>query len=411
MVGQRGVAMSKENWQEAVRNELPALARCAYLNTGSAGPLPTCVADAMSQAAHAERSRGRGDFATFGPFLELRELARSRVARLLGADADEIALTHHTSDGINIVLWGLDWKQGDRLVTTTLEHDAVVVPAAALAGRFGVDLAFADIGLGERALAAIEQALAAPTKLLVLSHVCYSSGALLPVAELTRLAHARGALVLVDGAQSVGAMPVAVRELGVDYYTVSAQKWLCGPEGLGALFVRRDRLAELAPTFCSYFSAAHHDFRGQVAFHQDARRFESGMVYRPGMAGFAASLQWMLERVDVGRAWPRSLELASYARGLLAALGGVTVLTPAAQQSQLLSFALPAFPPAALRVLAARWGRERQLVVRSIDHHPYALRASIGCFNLASELELLVEAVREAVADGPSAGPEPAGRP
>jgi L-cysteine/cystine lyase len=380
---------------DALRSELPVLARCVYLNTGSAGPLPTSVADAIRRAAEAERYHGRGDFGTFGPFLELRERVRARMARLLGADADEIALTHHTSEGVNIVLWGLGWKPGDRLVTTTLEHDAVVVPVAAIARRFGV--------------AGIEQALAAPTKLLVLSHVSYSSGALLPVAEITRLAHARGAAVLVDGAQSVGAMPVAVRELGVDYYTASAQKWLCGPEGLGALYVRRDRLAELEPTFCGYFGTARNDFRGQVVFHQDARRFEFGMVYRPSLAGFDACLEWMLERVGVERAWQRSLELGSYARGLLGELGSVAVVTPAAQQSQLVSFDLPGFPPAALRALASRWGRERKLVVRSIDHPPCALRVSVGWFNLASELELLVEAVAEAVAEGPAAVAERSG--
>jgi L-cysteine/cystine lyase len=266
-----------------------------------------------------------------------------------------------------------------------------------------VEVVFADIGLGERALGAIEQALGKRAKLVALSHVSYSSGALLPVQQIVELAHAHGAEVLVDGAQSVGAMPVDVRRLGADYYTVSAQKWLCGPEGMGALYVRRERLSTLAPTFCSYFSTASNDFRGRVVFHEDARRFEAGMVYRPALGGFSASLQWMHERVGIERAWQRSLGLAAHARELLGQLDGVMVLTPEKQSSQLLSFDLPAFSPARLHALASIWARDRKLVVRSIDHPPYALRASIGCFNTATEIELLVDAVREALTRGPAA--------
>jgi L-cysteine/cystine lyase len=321
----------------------------------------------------------------------------------LGADPEEVALTHHTSDGVNIVLWGLGWQPGDRLVTTSLEHDAAVVPATEIARRFGVEVVFADVGLGERALGAIEQALGKRARLVVLSHVSYSSGALLPVRAIVELAHARGAEVLVDGAQSVGALPIDVRALGADYYTVSAQKWLCGPEGMGALYVRRDRLADLAPTFCSYFSTASNDFRGAVVFHRDARRFEAGMVYRPTVVGFAASLQWMLGRVGIERAWRRSLGLVARARQRIGGIDGAVLLTPETQSSQLLSFDLPAFSPARLHALASSWARERRLVVRSIDHPPYALRASIGCFNTVAELELLAESVLEAVGRGPGA--------
>ena len=395
--------VNDDEWVTSLRHELPALERCAYLNTGTAGPLPTPTADAISEAAEEERHVGRGNFSTFGPFLERRELTRERLARLLAAEPEEIALSHHTSDGINIVLWGIDWKPGDRLVTTSLEHDAAVVPPAALAQRLGVEVAFADVGLGERALEGIEQVLTPRTRLVVLSHVSYSSGALLPVDEIVQLAHARGAEVLVDGAQAVGALPVDVHQLGADYYTVSAQKWLCGPEGMGALYVRRDRLERLAPTFCSYFSTASNDFRGQVRFHADARRFEAGMVYRPALAGFAASLEWMLWRVGVERAWQRSLGLVAWARQRLGELSGVELVTPEEQSSQLLSFDLPDFSPARIHALAARWAREQQLVVRSIDHPPYALRASVGCFNTEAEIELLVEAVRQAAAAGPSA--------
>lgn len=386
-----------------LRRELPVLGQCIYLNTGTAGPLPRCASDAIQGAAELERTQGRGDFRSFGAFLEVREAARSLVAQLLHAAPREIALTHHTSDGVNIVLWGLRWKPGDELVTTSLEHDAVAVPAGVLARRLGVQARFADIGLGDQALGAVAAALSPRTRLLVLSHVMYSTGAALPVAPIVKLAHEQGVQVLVDGAQSCGVVPVDVRELEVDYYTVSGQKWLCGPEGTGALYVRADRLGELEATFASYFSAAHHDFAGQVALHDDARRFESGMVYRPALHGFRASLAWMLESVGIARAAERSVALARAARAMLESIEGVTLRTPEACQAGLLSFDLPAFSPARLRALASRWAAERQLIVRSIDHRPYALRASFGFFNTEAEVAELTSAVRDAAQQGPSA--------
>lgn len=395
--------MTAANWIRALRSQLPVLDQCVYLNTGTAGPLPTPTANAMAAAVDWERTGGRGDFSCFGEVIEVRRRARELVAQLLGVSPDEIALAHHTSDGINIVLAGMDWQAGDVLVTTALEHDAGAVPMGVLARRWRVDLRFADIGRGERAIEGLERALAPGAKLVVLSHVAYSSGAVLPVRELVDVAHAAGAAVLVDGAQSCGSMPVDALELGADFYTVSGQKWLCGPEGTGALFVAAERIAQLWPAFTSYFSAKHHDFRGQVELHPTARRYETGMIHRPALAGFVASLEWMLTEVGIERAWQRSLSLATTLRCKLGSLDEVVLVTPENQQSALVSFDLPAFSPARLNALALGWAFDKRLVVRSIDHPPYGLRASLGFFNTEDEIDALVDAVTEALHHGPDA--------
>jgi L-cysteine/cystine lyase len=274
------------------------------------------------------------------------------------------------------------------------------VPLGLLRERRGIELDFADVANGERTVDGIERALSGGARLVAVSHVAYGTGALLPLAEIAELAHRAGALVLVDGAQAAGAMPVDLHALGVDFYTVSGQKWLCGPEGTGALYVRSDRLSGVRPTFAGYFSAGKHDHRGLVEFHPDARRFELGMMNRGCIAGFEASLRLTLDEVQVERAWLRSLELASLCRRSLESLAGVRILTPEKQASQLLSFDLPAFPPARLHSLAMRLV-ERGIIIRSIDHPPYALRASLGYFNTAGDVNALVDAVREALRKGP----------
>ncbi|MBK8480186.1 MAG: aminotransferase class V-fold PLP-dependent enzyme [Proteobacteria bacterium] len=387
---------------ETLRQELPAATAQVYLNSGTAGPLPRVAARVSASEAARELREGRADLNSWGPFFAQRARARALSARLLGADSDEVALTHHTSEGINIVLAGHDWRAGDRILTTTLEHDAVTIPLGLLRARYGVEVAFVEIGRGEAALAALAQALAAaPARLLVLSHVAYGTGAELPLAALTRLAHDAGAAVLVDGAQTCGARPLDVHALGVDYYTLSGQKWICGPEGTGALYVRRTRLEALQPTFASYFSASRHDHRGGVELQAGAKRFETAMVYRPALAGFSASARWLLEEVGLERAWVQASALAARARSALAALPGVEIITPAAQASQLVAFDLPSFSPPRLWGLAAELARRERIVIRALPHAPFALRASCGWFNTEAEIDRLVEAIVRAVARGP----------
>ncbi|MBK6849676.1 MAG: aminotransferase class V-fold PLP-dependent enzyme [Proteobacteria bacterium] len=387
---------------ESLRRELPAVATQVYLNTGTAGPLPLVAARASASEAARELREGRADFTTWGRFFADLARAREAAARLLGADNDEIALTHHTSEGINIALWGHDWQAGDRILTTTLEHDAVTIPLGLLRARYGVELDFVAIGRGEQALPALARALGErQARLLVLSHVAYGTGAELPLAELTRLAHAADTAVLVDGAQTCGARPLDVHALEVDYYTLSGQKWVCGPEKTGALYVRRDRLATLRPTFASYFSARRHDHRGAIEWQPGANRFETGMVYRPALAGFVASARWLLEVVGLERAWARSLALAARARDGLAALPGVELITPSEQASQLVAFDLPAFSPPQLWGLAAELARRERIVIRALPHAPFALRASCGWFNDEADVDRLIEAIARAAARGP----------
>src|SRR5690606_34476019 len=150
-------------------------------------------------AIDAEATQGRSRIDGYVEFLQVQEEDRRRLAEWVHADPDEIAITHHTTEGMNIVIWGLPWRDGDEVVTTTIEHPGALVPLYQLHHRRGCTIRFADVGEGdaETVLRALRRAIGPRTRLVVLSHVSYSTGALLPLKEIVDLCHERGVQVLV----------------------------------------------------------------------------------------------------------------------------------------------------------------------------------------------------------------------
>ena len=151
-------------------------------------------------------------------------------------------------------------RAGDRAVTSCQEHPGGFGPLYMVADRHGVDLGFAEFvpnAPDDEIVAEFDRLITPGTKLVSLSHVLWTSGLVMPVRRIAEIAHARGALVLVDGAQSAGAIPVNVRDLGADMYAIPAQKWLLGPEGLGAMWVKRELLDGMRSTFASFSKAVH----------------------------------------------------------------------------------------------------------------------------------------------------------
>jgi L-cysteine/cystine lyase len=168
----------------AVRAALPALSAGIYLNTGTSGPLPAETAAAMAEMAEQELRIGRGHVEGFYDFLQRLDEARAAVAALLTADVDDIALTHAATDGVNIGVNGLAWRPGDRAVTTRMEHPGGVGPLYLVRDRDGVDVRFLDIGTGEdddAIVAAFDSAIDDRTRAVVISHVLWTTGALMPV--------------------------------------------------------------------------------------------------------------------------------------------------------------------------------------------------------------------------------------
>ena len=388
----------------AVRTAIPSLAAGIYLNTGSVGPLPAETAAAMADIATYERDVGRAHPDYFAEFLGRMGEARAGVAAVLGTDVAAVGLTHATTDGMNAASLLPDWRAGGRIVTTTHEHAGGVGPLYALRDRVGAELTFVqagDDGDDERTIAAFEAAITPGTRLVSISHVLWTTGAVMPVAAIAALAHARGAFVIVDGAQAAGAMPFRFDELGVDAYAVPAQKWLLGPEGMGALVVDPAAIERLVPALGGWFTFEGVDSAGEARWWADARRFEATGFHRPSVVGMARSIGWLSMFVGLEFVYRRGVAMASAAAARLAAIPGVTVLTPRHAMATLVTFRIAGWPAeAALDELGSRVFA----VARTIDHLD-AIRISVGFFTAEEELERLAEAIELLATNTPATLP------
>jgi L-cysteine/cystine lyase len=350
---------------EEARAQFPVLERYAYLQAGSVGPLARGTVEAMRSAEEQGLREGRGSIAQFTRILDLREQLRSEIASLVCVSVEQLALTASTTDGCNVVLSGLDLEPDDEVITTTDEHFGLLGPLHESGAR--VVVVPPD---PERIAAAVTPR----TRLLAVSHVLWTTGQVLPVQQLKA---ETGLPILVDGAQSVGTIPVDAS--GLDFYTVSGQKWLCGPEGTGALVVADPESLRVARP--SYFAQQSYEPDGRYEAKAGARRFDPNLTPNAHVAGLRAAIA---ARPEWG--YDRAAEMAERFRGVLRE-AGADVVTPE-RRATLVAWRVPADESASVvERLAARGVIVRDLAGRGL------VRASVGWWSNEDDLDRLVTAL------------------
>jgi L-cysteine/cystine lyase len=276
---------------EEARAAFPVLERSAYLNAGSIGPIARATHDAMVEVEHEELDDGRAGGAYFERILEVRERLRGELAGQIGVPAELLSLTTSTTESCRIVLAGLGLEPYDDVVTTDAEHFGLTGALHTSGAR--VRVAKVRDRPASEALASLLAEVGPGTKLVAVSHVLWINGHIVPLDELQA---ALTVPLLIDGAQSVGAIPVEAGAL--DFYTVSGQKWLCGPATTGGLYVKDpERLAVSLP---SYFSQARYSPDGSFEPREGAARFDPGWIPLAHLEGLSAALavppDWRFER-------------------------------------------------------------------------------------------------------------------
>jgi selenocysteine lyase/cysteine desulfurase len=275
--------------------EFPILRGWDFFNHAGVSPLPRVAGEALRAFARQYEERA---YLESGFYKRIEELRRS-AAEMIGAEKEEVAFVKNTSEGLATVAAGIDWRAGDRIVTTAVEYPANMYPWMDLARRIGVEL----VTVGEETeedgsrsvpLEALLKAAEHPrTRMVTLSHVEYASGQRHDLAKVGAFCRERGILFCVDAIQSMGVLPVDVRGMKIDYLSADGHKWLLGPEGAGVFYCRRELLETTRPLSIGWMNVVNDQDYGHydLTLKKDARRFECGTHNVPGLLAFKASLE------------------------------------------------------------------------------------------------------------------------
>lgn len=386
---------------------MPALQNKTYFNYGGQGPLPDPSLAAITESWHTIQELGpfTGDV---WPYVERTTATlRQRLARWFGVGPHRVAFTENVTSGCVLPLWGLPWQQGDELLLSDCEHPGVVAACRELARREGLTLAELPVkdlrgttaATDTAVLERLEQTLTSRTRLVVLSHLLWNTGQVMPIAAVgDRLRqHPNQPWLLVDGAQSLGSLPLAEQgaanaAAAADIYACTGHKWCCGPEGLGAVALSERLLSESQPTLIGWRSLSHEGSAGS-GFHSDARRFEVATSCIPLMAGLNQSLQLLeaegsadarLEGIQAGstRVW-EGLQNIQGARPLL------EVPPPAG----LVSFTVEGSPHGGTPEAVVQALGKQGIWLRTLDD-PHCVRACTHITTTEAEIDQLLEALK-----------------
>jgi L-cysteine/cystine lyase len=381
---------------ERHRQQFPALANKAYFNFGGQGTLPQASLDAIQKAYEYIQLHGPFSAGANAWVIEEANRTREAIASELGVPVEAIALTEDVTVGCNIPMWGIDWQAGDHMLLTDCEHPGVVAIAQEIARRFQVKIStcpLRDTLNQGNPTAVIAQHLQPRTRLVILSHLLWNTGQVLPLKDIVDACHSYSQAshvirVLVDAAQSVGSLPLNLTELGVDFYAFTGHKWWCGPEGLGGLYVRPDAIESINPTFIGWRGIVP-SATGIPSWRPDAQRFEVATSAYPLYAGLRAAIATHQEWGTSQERYEQICQGSQYLWQRLSQLEFVSCLRTSPPQAGLVSFVLTkgGSPQQLVQFL-----EQRGFMLRTI-YDPKCIRACVHYFTQREEIDRLVEAI------------------
>ncbi len=377
-----------------IRDQIPALKESNYFNTGGTGPCSRDVTDAWIDLERFIQSVGPDAPSARERVSAVEAAARNELALALGADANELAITRNIAEGINTVAWGMEWSPGDEVLLTDQEHPTGQMPWLSVADRWGVVIRRVKaVGDPIAMIENLRASIGPRTRLVAFSHVTCEDGIRLPARAIVEAAHAAGIPVLFDGAQAVGQFPIDLHEIGCDFYATTGLKWVCAGRGVGAFYIRRDRLAALRVSWSgAYASSDFNMSTGAYTFRDDARRFEFGGRNWQMYASYAQALA-NVRAIGIETIETIVREKASRLKRMLAVIEGCRVLTPMepARSTGIVTFELNRL--SGTETVDQVWLR-RKIICRAA-FQGRAVRLSVAHFTSAEEITRVVETVRE----------------
>jgi len=373
------------------RAQFPALSNKIYFNYGGQGPMSQGAMDAITQSqAHIQHLGPFGN-AAYGWISPQIQASREAIAFTLNIPSNTITLTGNVTIGCNIAMWGINWQPGDHLLLSDCEHPGVIATAQEIARRLAIEVTtcplMATLNEGDP-ISIIAENIRPRTRLVVLSHVLWNTGQVLPIDKIVELCRSNNSLLLIDAAQSVGVLPVDLTALGVDFYAFTGHKWLCGPAGVGGLYVRPETRENLHPTFIGLNGVTTNSQAQPTGWQPDGRRYEVSTLSTPLYIGLKAAITIHEQWGTAEERYEQICKNSQYLWQKLTSLSNVKCLKNSPPKSGLVSFQLTNQPSIKL----VQYLESQQILTRTISQ-PNCIRVSVHYLTLESEIDELITAV------------------
>lgn len=374
------------------RSQFPALANKVYFNYGGQGPLPQSALDAIIETETSIQNIGPFSNETYRWISPQMQSCREAIASLLNVSNNTITFTGNVTIGCNIAIWGIDWQPEDHILISDCEHPGVIATTQEVSRRFGVEVSvcpiMATLNFGDP-ISVITENLRPNTRLVILSHVLWNTGQVLPIDKIAQVCKSNDSLLLIDAAQSVGVLPLDLMDLGVDFYAFTGHKWLCGPGGVGGLYVRESAREKLNPTFIGLNGVITNNQAQPIDWQPDGRKYEvstlSTALYMGLKSAIAVHEQWGTAKAR----YQQICDNAAYLWEKLNSLPDIKCLKNSPPESGLVSFQLTNDQPHAKLV---NFLESQNILTRTIAH-PSCIRVSVHYLTLKSEIDQLIDQI------------------
>lgn len=397
---------------DVVREDFPHTKKKIYMNNGSIAPTPVSTIKAITDAFLKYSIEGPDSKAVNEFILSLMDELRRRIAALINSEPEEIIFTQSTTEGINYIRNGIDWKRGDSVVVRggTHEHYANYLPWLQLSREKKVNLislpindtGYFDIAELENLISRGRRAeskaktttrMARTPKLITLSHALYNNGAIMPVDEVGKITKKNDMLFCIDAAQSVGSIEIDVKRIGCDFMAFPAFKWICGPLGLGILYCSKKAAQVLKPQSIGSESATLSSDQKTLAYLEPPVKFQTGFRNFPALAGLEASVRYLL-RIGLGNIRGMNMKVANILRTELGKITGIKLYGP---EEENLRTSIVSFSSAEVDSKTITDKLEENEIIfaeRNIGSGRKAVRASPHFFNSEAEVMRAVDQLK-----------------
>ena len=377
-----------------LREQIPTCQRMTYVNTGWSGPTPMPVVEAVKKRLEYESYEGPTSQPVLDSSHEIKDQAKQSIAQLLNVTAEEIGLTQNTTEGLNIVLSGFPWEDGDEIITFDIEHSSVMIPCLYAQKRRGVQVKVVSLSPDhswDDIVSNVEKELTSRTRMLVFSHIQYSYGFRMPVHELRKLTSDRGIYMLLDGAQTPGHIELDLPSLGVEFYSIPCHKWLLGPDGAGAVYTRRDLIPLIEPSYVGYYAVDSEEQPLKLTPDSESTdKFGLTTTSTPVIAGFNEAINFIQE-IGMGEIEARNKELAGKLKARLTEIPGASLLSPE-EGPGITGLTSVRLDGVDCGDAAERLWTEHNIVARAVGELS-CIRVSTDFFNTEEELEKIAGAI------------------